>query len=302
MDKLKAMQYFCAIRTAGSFSAAARKEKVPVSTLSRAIQALEAELGAELVKRSTRHVALTEIGKIYVEQCQSILKAVERAEGQVGSYQSSPSGILRISALPFYAELRIQPLLEQFHSLYPDIILDLDLSNQVSDLSRDGIDIAFRGGSAPDERVIAQWIENNTPRLCASTRYLQQYGEPTTIVELAKHKAILYRATSSILKWHVSFNGEWHPIDIQPSLISSSGSAMLQALLTGQGMAMMPHWSVAKEVAKGKVEFLNFPETLSITASHPKTGIYMLYQKPQYEIPKIKVAVDYFKEKLKEKN
>ena len=171
MDKFKAMRYLCQIVQTGSFSGAARLAGVPVSSLSRSIQALESELGAQLLKRSTRHVATTEIGRIYVDQCQDILIAVDRAEGQVGSYQSSPSGVLRISALPLYAEVSLMPILETLQEAYPDIVIDLDLSNQVADLDRDGIDIAIRGGGIPDGRIIAQYIDDNTHFLCASPAY-----------------------------------------------------------------------------------------------------------------------------------
>ncbi|MBL4826370.1 MAG: LysR family transcriptional regulator, partial [Spongiibacteraceae bacterium] len=209
MDKLKSMRYFCSIDQTGSFSGAARLAKVPVSTLSRSIQALESDLGAELLKRSTRHIALTEIGQIYLEQCKDILAAIDRAEGQVGSYQSTPSGVLRISALPLYAEMRLLPILEALQETYPDIVIDLDLSNQVSDLNRDGIDIAIRGGRVPNQRVIAQRIDDNTPLLCASKAYLTQYGTPRTVADLANHKALLYRAPAGVLYWQVEYKGVW---------------------------------------------------------------------------------------------
>jgi DNA-binding transcriptional LysR family regulator len=298
MDKLKAMYHLCCIAEVGSFSAAAKLANVPVSTVSRSIQALESELGAALLKRSTRHVALTEIGKIYFNESKDILAAINRTEGRVGSYQNAPSGVLRISALPHYAEFRMLPLLEEFQSRYPQIVIDLELSNQAADLHRDGIDIAIRGGTAPDGRIIAQRLEDNTHRLCASTSYLNKFGMPQTIAELSHHRALLYRSPAQVLHWHVESQGTWQRVDISTAQISNSLRVIRQALLTDQGMAMLPSWSIEEEIADGQLCWVPMPEVLSVGAGHPASSIYMLYQQPQYTIPKIKVAVDYFKEHL----
>ncbi len=298
MDKLKAMRFFCTIEEVGSFSAAARIEKVPVSTLSRSLQALETELGAELLNRSTRHVALTEIGKIYLSQCKDILSAVERAEGQVGSYHSRPAGILRISALPLYAELRLLPILEKFQTTYPDIVLDLDLSNHVTDLNRDGVDIAIRGGRAPDERIIAQALEDNTSILIASKQYVDRYGRPETVRDLTEHRALVYRAPTQPLHWHFESEGTWLRVDIPTAMITNGGQLIRHALISGQGLGLLPRWSVATELASGELMEIELDATLSIAAAHPRNYVYLLYQRPQYEIPKIKMAVDFFQSHL----
>jgi DNA-binding transcriptional LysR family regulator len=298
MDKLKAMYHLCCIAEAGGFSAAAKLAGVPVSTISRSIQSLESDLGAELLKRSTRHVALTEIGKIYLDESKDILAAIDRAEGRVGSYHNAPSGVLRISALPHYAEFRMLPLLEDFQARYPQIVIDLDLSNQVADFHRGETDIAIRGGRAPDGRVIAQRLEDNTHHLCASASYLEKFGIPKSIEELNQHHSLLYRSPGQVLHWHVESQGTWQRVDINTALISSSLRVILQGLLTDQGMAMLPSWCIEEEIADGRLCWVPMPQTMSVIAAHPEGGIYMLYQQPQYTIPKIKVAVDYFKEHL----
>lgn len=297
MDKLSAMHHFCRISEMGSFSGVAREARIPVSSLSRGIQALEAELGTELLKRSTRHVALTEIGQIYLEHCRDILSAVDRAESQVGSYQSSPSGILRISSLPMYAEVRLLPLLEELQALYPEITLDLDLSDRVTDLSRDGVDIAFRGGALPDGRVIAQYIDDNTSVLCASPAYLEQYGTPTRAEELAGHKAIVYRAPQRVLYWHRKTGKEWQPIPMEIALISNSGNILKCALLRGKGIGLFPRWTMEQELERGELQLLPMETEVSATQGM-RLGIYMLYQRSQYVIPKINVAVDFLKSRL----
>ncbi len=297
MDKFRAMRYFCHIAASSSFSASARQLKVPVSTLSRSLQALESELGAALLQRSTRHVSLTEIGNIYLQHCESILQAVDRADSQVGGYQSHPSGILRISALPMYAELRLSPLLEEFQALYPEIIIDLDLSNQVVDLNRDGVDISFRGGTIPEERVIAHYVDENNSLLCASPDYLEQFGTPKTIADLRHHKAILYRAPGRVLHWQHKQQGNWAPVDIGTALITNGGQVIRQAVVSGKGLCLLPRWCMERELEAGELVLLPFEPTLSGTTV-PAMGVYLLYQHAQYAIPKIKVAVDFFRQAL----
>lgn len=299
MDKFKAMRYFSSIEQTGSFTAAAQQAKVPVSTLSRGIQALEAELGAKLLKRSTRHVTMTEIGKIYLTHCKDILNAIERAEGQVGSYQSSPSGVLRLSALPYYAECRLMPILEVFQQQYPHIVIDLDLSSQVADLDRDGVDIAIRGGSAPAGRVIALRLEDNTHRLYATPQYLSHKGTPSCGADLARHQALLYRAPTKVLNWHIETQGEWLPVAIDTVLISNSVKVLQQSLLAHKGLAMLPSWSVQQELKRGELVHIEMSDTLSVAAVNPATSLYLLYQQSQYVIPKIKVAVDFLRQHLK---
>ena len=277
MDKLNAMRFFCEIAESGSFSAAARKLKVPVSSLSRSLQALESELGAALLKRSTRHVGVTEIGHIYLEHCQSILQSINRAESQVSGYQSIPSGILRISALPMYADVRLLPALDRLQEAYPDIIIDLDLSNQVMDFQRDGIDIAFRGGGIPEDRVIAHYVDNNIPMLCASPGYLSQFGTPKTVSDLRDHKAVLYRAPHKILHWQYERGKEWSSVDINTAIICNGGYIIQQALVSGKGMGLMPRWSMQKELDRGDLVLVPLQETLSTTPD-PTIGVYLLYQ------------------------
>jgi len=291
------MRFFCHIAETSSFSASARHLKVPVSSLSRSLQALESDLGAALLQRSTRHVALTEIGNIYLQHCESILMAIDRAESQVGGYQAHPSGVLRISALPMYAEVRLMPILEAFQQAYPDIVIDLDLSNQVMDLNRDGIDIAFRGGGIPEERVIAHFVDENNSLLCASPRYLERWGTPKCVADLNNHKAILYRAPGKILRWQSQENGKWFPVDIDTALISNGGQIIKQALISGKGLGLLPKWSMQEELDRGEVVLVPMSDTLN-TATTPTMGVYLLYQHAQYVIPKIKVAVDFFRQHL----
>ena len=149
MDQLRALRYFSAVVETGSFTKAARLFSVPASSLSRRVSDLEKSLGATLLKRSTRTVQLTEIGQSYFQQVRDILLQLEQSDESVRSYQAKPMGQLLISSAVGFGERILLPLLEEFSQLYPDIILDVSLSDEVLALGRDDVDIAFAAVTRP---------------------------------------------------------------------------------------------------------------------------------------------------------
>ncbi len=184
MDQLRAMRYFVRVAETGSFTKAASTFSVPPSSLSRRIADLEESLGATLLKRSTRVVQLTEIGQLYFEQLQDILLQLEQCDESVRSYQAKPMGQLRISAMVGFGERILLPLMDEFRQLYPEVILDISLSDDVTTLGRDDVDVAIRGGYAPNERVQAIRLMDNEFIPVASQSYLQKRGVPETVFEL----------------------------------------------------------------------------------------------------------------------
>ena len=176
MDQIRALRYFCEVAETGSFTRAAEVFSVPPSSLSRRVAALEQSLGATLLKRSTRSVQLTEIGQLYFRQVKDILSQLEQSDTAVRSYQAKPMGQLRISAMTNFGERLLLPLLDEFKALYPEVILDVSLSDAVSNLGRDEVDIAIRGGYAPNERVQAIRLKDNEFIPVASPDYRTDRG------------------------------------------------------------------------------------------------------------------------------
>ena len=147
---------------------------VPPSSLSRRIVDLEQSLGATLLKRTTRSVSLTEIGQTYYQQVIDVLSLLENSDEAVRNYQTTPMGALNISAMVGFGERILLPLLDEFNELYPQIILNVNLSDALSTLARDEVDLAIRGGYAPDERVIAIKLMENNFIVVAAPHYLQK--------------------------------------------------------------------------------------------------------------------------------
>lgn len=222
MDQLKALRYFIKVVETGSFTRAAEAFSVPPSSLSRRIADLEKSLGANLLKRSTRVVQVTEIGQQYFKQVQEILAQLEQSDETVRSYQAKPKGFLRISAMVSFGERLLLPLLEEFKALYPEIVLDISLSDELSTLSRDDVDIAIRGGYAPNERVQAVRLMDNEFIPVAAASYLAAMGTPVQATELKQHQGLFFRTPAGPSPWLCELDGQWLDVSAQPLAISNN--------------------------------------------------------------------------------
>ncbi|ABG40195.1 transcriptional regulator, LysR family [Paraglaciecola sp. T6c] len=299
MDQLRAIRYFCKVVETGSFTNAATTFNVPPSSLSRRVADLERSLGATLLKRSTRVVRLTEIGRTYYNQVNDILRQLELSNDTVRSYQTVPTGQLRISAMVEFGEPILFPLLEEFSQRYPQIILDVRLSDELSALSRDEVDIAIRGGYAPNERVIAIKLMENQFIAVATKAYLERYGTPNTPLDLSHHKGLYYRTPNGPLRWISEINGQWQDVSAPQVAVSNNGKWLLGKVLAGQGMMMAPKWLLKEYLVSGDLQELSLSPEINITSSSD-FGIYLLYQKQRYLVPKVKAAVDFLVARIKQ--
>jgi DNA-binding transcriptional LysR family regulator len=292
MDQLRALRYFCKVVETGSFTKAAKAFDVPPSSLSRRVADLEQSLSATLLKRSTRVVKLSEIGQRYYHQVQDILNQLEQSDEAVRNYQAKPLGHLHISSMVGFGERILLPMLDEFSQLYPDIILDVSLSDELSALSRDDVDIAIRGGYAPHERVIAIKLMDNQFIPVASPRYLQDRGTPASAKELRHHKGLYYRTPNGPTPWLCNIEGQWHDVSAPQVAVSNNGKWLANKAINGQGIMMAPRWVLEPYLQSGELQELFFEPALSIS-QNSDFAVYLLYQKQAYLVPKIKVAVDF---------
>lgn len=298
MDQLRAIRYFSKVVETGSFTKAASAFKVPPSSLSRRVADLEKSLGATLLKRSTRVVKLTEVGQIYYNDVQQILNQLEQSSETVRSYQTTPMGRLRISSMVGFGEKILLPLLDEFSALYPQIVLDVSLSDELSMLGRDDVDIAIRGGYAPNERVLAIRLMDNGFIPVASPSYLEQHGVPSTAMELKEHKGLYFKAPTGPTPWLCHMDGQWHDISGPAVAISNNGPWLAKKACAGEGILMSTRWALASYLESGVLQELKFEHELAIT-QHSEMAVYLLYQKQRYLVPKVKAAVDFLVEKIK---
>lgn len=300
MDQLRAIRYFSKVVETGSFTKAAKAFDVPPSSLSRRVSDLEKSLGATLLQRSTRIVKLTEVGRVYYNDVQQILNQLEQSKETVRSYQTTPMGRLRISSMVGFGERILLPLLDDFSALYPQIILDVSLSDELSALGRDDVDIAIRGGYAPNERVLAIRLMDNEFIPVASPSYLERYGIPEHVMALKEHRGLYFKAPAGPTPWLCYVAEQWHDVSGPVVAMSNNGPWLAQKASNGEGILMSTRWALASYLESGALQELTFEHELAVT-QHADMAIYLLYQKQRYLVPKVKAAVDFLVEKIKEK-
>ncbi|WLD59635.1 LysR family transcriptional regulator [Salinispirillum sp. LH 10-3-1] len=292
MDQLKAIKYFVKVAETKSFSQAAEHFRVPPSSLSRRVADLESLLGATLLTRSTRVVRLTEIGQRYYRDITEVLAQLDATDEAVKLYQTEPMGRLRISSTVGFGELILLPLMDRFNRRYPDVQLDITLSDELSVLDRDEVDIAVRGGYAPDSRVVAIKLMDNDFIAVAAPAYLAHYGTPLDATELKSHKGLYFRTPQGPTRWICELDGRWQDVSAPSVAISNSGGWLVDRALKGEGILMLPLWVLKPYLERGELLPIEVFPALQVT-TEPGLAIYLLYQKIRYQVPKIRAAVDF---------
>lgn len=298
MDQLRALRYFVKIVELGNFNKAAAYFSVPSSSLSRRVSDLEKSLGATLLKRTTRVVQPTEVGREYYQQVSEVINQLEKSNELVRSYQSKASGKLTISAMVGVGERILFPLLDELREMYPELIMDVHLSDELAALSYDDADIAIRGGFAPNERVVAIPLIDNTFVPVAAPAYLARMGTPKSPLDLHQHKGLYYRTPTGPTPWFCQVDGEWQDMSAPAKVITNADQWLLDRAVKGEGILMVPRWILKSYFESGALVELDINPPLTVTQ---KSGlaIYLLYQKQRYHVPKIKVAVDFLVERIK---
>jgi len=297
MDKLRALHYLVKVADTLSFSRAARVFGVPTSSISRRITDLEADLGVQLLHRTTRTVRLTEIGARYLEQVRAGLAQLADADELVGQSSATPSGTLRISAMPGYGSLLLMPALQDFGERYPGIVPDVHLSDALVDLGRDQIDIAIRGGREPRDRVVARKLDPNRFILAASPEYLARMGTPRTLADLQAHRALMYRGPNAVIRWQGLDEDGWHEVPVAPAFVSNDGAALIAMACRHRGIVLLPEWGLKSALDRGELVAVRLDRPVSVGRGG-EAGIYLLYLQTRYQVPKVRVAVEFLVERL----
>lgn len=298
MDRLRAIEYFIKVAELGSFTAAAKAIGVPASSISRRIQDLEAELGTTLLNRTTRSVSLTELGTVYLEQTRPAVKALDHAGDLINDRPNAPSGLLRITANPGYGRLRLMPAIHKLRATYPDLVIDVELTDQTYNLATHEVDIAVRAADTLPERAIARKLADSHTLLVASPAYLKRHGIPRTLADLSDHRSVIYRGPQRLVYWQARTKDGWRELLPTPAFICNVGRELVEEALSGTGLGLFFEWGIRDELANGDLVELPLEDAeLSITRN-PDAGIYLLYNQPKYRLNKIKTSVDFLVREL----
>lgn len=256
MDRLAALQLFVRVVETGSFSQAARAEGVGQPTVSKQIATIEERLGAQLLRRTSRGLNLTAAGQDYYESAVRLLGEFEEAEARVGRGQVAPAGLVRVATSPALSRMYLVPRLPEFFALYPDVVVDFDVSPAQVNLIEDGIDVALRVGHLSDSTLVARRIGDVIAATVATPDYLARNGTPRTPADLADHDCIAYIFRDAPLGW--GFRGPAGAIEVHPkgSVRTNDAEHLRAAVLAGLGIGHNASWLYADEIASGAVTVL----------------------------------------------
>jgi DNA-binding transcriptional LysR family regulator len=291
MDKLTGMAVFARVIDAGSFTAAAAQLGMSKSAVSKAIAALEDRLGARLLNRTTRRLALTEVGRAFYERCARIVAEAEEAELAVTHLQLTPRGTLRVNAPVSFGALHLGPALAGFLVRYPELKVEIELTDRFVDLLEEGYDVAVRIATLPDSSLIARRITANEAVVCASPAYWQRHGRPSVPQDLADHACVTYAYNPNPHEWpFLDADGRPVTVRVDGPLHTNNGDAALHAALAGLAVVRLPRFICAPDLAAGRLEaVLN-------DALPPPNGIYAIYPHSRHLSAKVRAFVDFLLE------
>ncbi|MDB6144392.1 MAG: hypothetical protein JWP80_3436 [Pseudomonas sp.] len=253
MDRLDVLQLFVRVADTGSFSKTALAAGVSQPTVSKQIAALEERLGAQLLRRTSRGLSLTSAGQDYYESAVRLLDDVAVAESRIGHGQIAPSGLVRVAMSPGIGRFYVIPRLPEFFARYPDVSIDLDISERHVNLIEDGIDVALRIGNLSDSSLMARRIGGVEYGTVASPAYLEAHGTPTVPSDLEQHQAVAYIFRGAPKVWE--FKGpEGSQTVVPKARVRSNDAEHLRAsVLAGLGIAHNLTWLFAQDIARGTV-------------------------------------------------
>lgn len=294
MGRLEAMRVFASIVESGGFSAASRALGIPLPTVSRQIAELEKQLGAQLLTRSTRKVAVTESGRQYYNSVCRILESIADAEAEVAGEYRSPRGRLTITAPALFGTLHVLPVVLEFMKTHENIIARLLFSNFIADLVDESIDIGIRIGKVVDTSLIASSIGEVRHLYCASPNYLSTRGWPQRPENLKEHDCISFSKFGDPAPWPFRTAGQVQSnLAFTPRLVVDSAEAAIAAAIAGSGVTWLYSYQAAPHIADGSlsrvlVDFEPAPAPVNIV--HPSTRL-----EPQ----KVRSFIEFSRERLR---
>lgn len=277
-----AMLVFAEVVDAGSLSAAAQRLGVSKASVSRSVALLERSLGAQLLRRTTRRMSLTDVGEVFLARCQRLVEEVEEAEQSVGELQSEPRGTIRLAAPMSFGHREVAPRLPAFLARHPKLRIHLDLTDRFVDLVREKFDLAIR----VSERLVESSLVQRrlcplTLAVCAAPSYLHRRGTPREPEELRDHECLSYGPTTTT--WSFS---RGRRIEVSGVMTIDNGDALRQVALAGHGIVYLPTFLVADDLRTGRL--------VSILAQDLDAvgGAFAVYPESRHLSPKVRALID----------
>ncbi|WP_437779810.1 LysR family transcriptional regulator [Sorangium sp. So ce1097] len=247
---------FMAVVDEGSFIAGGQAMGLTRSAAGKAVNRLEDRLGVRLLNRTTRSLSLTEEGRVFYERGLQILAAVDDAEASVAGPSGTPRGLLRLTVPDAFGRLVVLPLLRKYLETWPEMKMEVSFTDRQADIIEEGFDLAVRIGEAPpDTRLVSRVVARYKAVLCAAPSYVAQRGEPLSIDELAGHDCLIFSSRNRRQSWRfLGDDGSWVKAQGRSRLRLDSGEALRDAAVAGLGIAFLPDFLVAADLAAGRLQ------------------------------------------------
>lgn len=288
MDRSTQMEVFVRVAEEGGFSAAARSLKLTPSAVSKLIGRLEDRLGVRLFHRTTRSLSLTEEGRAFKQRSVEILNEIEQAEAAVSALHDHVTGTLRITATVAFTRVHVLPLLPEFMSMYPDLRVELELSDRPVDLINDGFDVGLRlQEHMEDESLVARRLAINRRVICATPEYLKKHGIPKTPDDLLEHNCLVHSSLSAFNDWEFESEEGVRTLRPKGNFEANSAYALYEAVLAGIGVARLATFVIQPDLKAGRLK------PVLTDYEHEKSSILIVYPHRRHLSSKVRVFVDF---------
>lgn len=255
-DRLESISAFVAVVEAGGFSAAARRLGTPLTTVSRKVADLEDHLRVRLLTRTTRKVTLTDTGQIFFRSCRRLLDELDESERLASGEYQAPRGGLTVSAPLALGRLHLAPVISEFLTVFPEIDIDLRLSDKFSDMVQDGVDVAVRVGQLPDSSLKALRVGSIRHVICASPDYLARHGTPAKPSDLGSHHCVTFTGLEGANEWTFRSGRKIDRLTVRSRLAVNTAEAAADAATTGVGITRLLCYQVSNEVSNSRLKLL----------------------------------------------
>ncbi|MDX6020923.1 LysR substrate-binding domain-containing protein [Scandinavium sp. V105_16] len=292
MDKLRSIEIFVTVVECGSFTDAAARLEISAVMVGKYIHQLEAELGARLLDRTTRRQSLTDAGRVYVEECRRVLEQMAAADASIERLRAAPSGTLRISAPSTLGACVVAPAVATFLQQYPEVRVELDLSNRLVSLIEEGFDLAVRIGELRDSDLVAKPLCLYRMVICAAPEYLARYGTPQTPTDLAAHRCLSHMVWNARNEWRLPGSEAQSPWRRDPVLACNDGLGLKMAALTGAGLLLQPEILLRDELREGRLV-----RVLDAFLPTPR-AVHILYRQDLRPLPKLTSFIDHLQREV----
>ena len=294
MLDLNLMAIFARVVEAESFAEAARRLATSRSAVSKAVAKLEKALGARLLNRTTRHLSLTEIGASVAEHCVRLVKEADQAEKLVASLSNEPRGVLRISASVAFGTLHVAPALAEFLPRYPELAVDLTITDRWIDLAEEAYDVVIRVTHNPPLHWVARKLAPVRRVLCATPEYFRERGVPRTPADLVRHNCLDYTRSGEGGRWRFTGLDGDLSVPVNGPLHVDDDEALSQAVLGGLGIGLLPTFIIGKDLQQGRLQSV-LSEYIPVDRH-----VYAIYLPTRHLPSKVRVFIDFLVEHIGE--